>query len=72
MAPAWGEHHLELWGEGRISFTKLGGIAYFFGDCFLGGWDLTLVSALGVLLVGLGEAVPNNGLRLVCMFTSDR
>jgi hypothetical protein len=33
----------------RTSFTRYGGVAYFFGDGFFGGWDLTLVSALGLL-----------------------
>jgi hypothetical protein len=42
---------------GRTSFSERRGVAYFFGDCFFCGLD----SALGVLLVGFGEAVPNNG-----------
>jgi hypothetical protein len=34
---------------GRPAFARLGGIAYFLGDRFFCGCDLTLVSALGVL-----------------------
>ena len=46
------------WFARGSSFTEGRRVTYFLGECFLGGWDLALVSDLRVLLIDFGELVP--------------